>query len=516
MSGIPLYDEKCAGAFVTAAIGDALGWPNERRIPSRSAQQKVQIGFQNWNCRAGGRFRGHFELIRAGEYSDDTQLILAVARSLLSGKAWEKHFSDKELPFWLRYQRGGGRAALQAARSWENKVEPWRGKSAKGYFMAGGNGAAMRVLPHVVFHISDSDFLAISEEVSIDAIQTHGHPRAILGALCYSYALYYLFKKENTLSFGELVEAVLDKLSDWGAFPVAFSEGWMSSAQEFAGYDYLSVWHETLCSMGNMLKTVSDALANGVLDMEAKTLNSLGCFDNSVKGAGDIAAVGSIYLASKYANNPSLGVKSAANALGADTDTLASMTGGLLGALCGLSWLPAEWTCVQDYDCLIRMAGFLHSSQGFTSVKEYTSANRTPGTAWQRSPIGLYQFLEATTLPIGKTGNVTIDKYVTKLGQTIYMRTYSSKQANQPREHGHGTGVDTSSCRICALRIDGAKAAELFKNDALGNIKFRTVLKILDLYAQGMSSPDVIRKQAKTKLSEEAINEILKLILSDP
>lgn len=512
MSGIPLYDEKCAGALVTAAVGDALGWPNERSSYDRSAKQKVQIGFQDWMYRAGGQFRGHFELIRAGEYSDDTQLILAVARSLLSGQAWEKHFCNKELPFWLKYQRGGGRAILQAAKSWENRVEPWRGKDAKSYFMAGGNGAAMRILPHVIFHIHDHDFLGISEEVAIDAIQTHGHPRAILGALCYSYALYYLFKKENTLSFGELTKAVLDNKSNWGQFPVAFSEGWMGAAQEFAPYDYLETWYKTLDSMSHMLKMISDALDNGVLDIETQTLSDLGCFDNTVKGAGDIAAVGSIYLASKYANNPTLGVKSAVNALGADTDTLASMTGGLLGALCGLSWLPPEWMCIQDYDCLIRMAGFLHSRQGFTLVKEYTSFNQAADTAWQRSPIGLYQFIETTTFPFGKTGSVTISKYVTKLGQTIYVRSYSSEQTNQPRKRS----VNTDSARVCSLKIDSTQAAKLCENDALSKIKFCTVLKVLGLYSQGVSSPEAIRKQAKLKVTKDTIAEILNLIVFDP
>ncbi|MGN0813400.1 MAG: hypothetical protein ACI4MQ_07830 [Candidatus Coproplasma sp.] len=36
---------------------------------------------------------------------------------------------------------------------------------------------------------------------------------------------------------------------------------------------------------------------------------------------------------SKYANNPALGIKQAANLFGADTDTIAAMTGGLMGKL---------------------------------------------------------------------------------------------------------------------------------------------------------------------------------------
>ena len=73
------------------------------------------------------------------------------------------------------------------------------------------------------------------------------------------------------------------------------------------------------------------------------------------------AFLAAIYLASKYANNPSLGIKIPVFLFRADTDTIASIAGGLLGTLSVTNWIPPEWRTVQGYDCLIQMAELLLS-----------------------------------------------------------------------------------------------------------------------------------------------------------
>lgn len=67
-----------------------------------------------WNRRAGGKYWPHEEKILRGEYSDDTQLIIATARSLLRGRQWSNFFRQAELPAWLKYERGGGGATKRA------------------------------------------------------------------------------------------------------------------------------------------------------------------------------------------------------------------------------------------------------------------------------------------------------------------------------------------------------------------------------------------------------------------
>ena len=74
---------RAVGAMLGAACGDALGWPNERIGKSKAPKepQGPLKEFRSWIRRTGGRFFPHEETIEAGEYSDDTQLILCLSRS---------------------------------------------------------------------------------------------------------------------------------------------------------------------------------------------------------------------------------------------------------------------------------------------------------------------------------------------------------------------------------------------------------------------------------------------------
>src|SRR5271169_440832 len=121
--------EKTLGAFLGAAVGDALGWPNEmpaRRVRSSDGRTGTPTsGFETWRRKSGGRFMPHEEEIRAGEFSDDTQLLLCSARSLLHGAEWLDRLVYKEFPAWRLYQRGGGGATKRAVDTWLDGRSPW-------------------------------------------------------------------------------------------------------------------------------------------------------------------------------------------------------------------------------------------------------------------------------------------------------------------------------------------------------------------------------------------------------
>src|SRR5690606_23926148 len=100
MANIPSIAEKCKGAMLASAIGDALGWPNELKASNTIKKTRANDRFVEWTRRSGGRYWLHNEKILPGEYSDDTQMILAVARSIITGN-WESTLAFKEIPFWL-------------------------------------------------------------------------------------------------------------------------------------------------------------------------------------------------------------------------------------------------------------------------------------------------------------------------------------------------------------------------------------------------------------------------------
>src|SRR6185437_15856824 len=116
---------KFEGVILGAAIGDALGWPHEDRARRASGSNHRNGFFEPWIKRSGGRFQPHEERIDPGSYSDDTQLIIAVARSRLRGNSWWRYLAEIEFPFWTIYHRGAGGASLRAASLLSKHVLPW-------------------------------------------------------------------------------------------------------------------------------------------------------------------------------------------------------------------------------------------------------------------------------------------------------------------------------------------------------------------------------------------------------
>lgn len=340
--------------MLAAAAGDALGWPQEvnARKVKISANLDPSFGFSAWLRREGGRFASHTVEIGAGEYSDDTQLILALTRSFEAGDAWWDKWTSVDLPFWLLYERGGGSATKRAARSWRVGSPPWGGKDSRAYFDAGGNGTAMRVLPHCIRGASDDGFEPIATAVVNDGVATHGHPEAHVGALAYAFALWRAFRSNGSLKYGELISETLASVGTWSQFPGGLPSDWLHAADgQFQG-GYSDLWQSTVNRMVNLLAVSESAINQGALSIDRETLAKLGAFEKRIQGAGTVTAGGAIFLASRYASRPAQGIVAAAFCHGTDSDTLASMTGGLLGAVNGADWLSPVKAHVQDCDHL--------------------------------------------------------------------------------------------------------------------------------------------------------------------
>ncbi|WP_363457792.1 ADP-ribosylglycohydrolase family protein [Microbacterium sp. LMI1x-1-1.1] len=355
--------------LVGAAVGDALGWPQELRggiVGGKKVRQGMEpkANFRAWMRTGGSRFTGtYLDPVAPGEYSDDTQLIIAVSRAYLYGDDWFARFTQIELPTWRIYQRGGGRAVLAAARTWSDGRAPWRpGGGARGreaverYHQAGGNGAAMRVAPHV---LAGADLESSLRAVVADAASTHGHPRAIIGAVVYASTLAFALQTEETIEYGDLIEAgrrgirsvewAIDALRHYGIDGLggaAFEDAWASSCNE----------------VSRALNSIDQALRRGTMANDRVVLESIGAI-GPAGGAGTTTAVAAIYLASRGAARPLSGLLAAAFARDADTDTLASMVGGMLGAVHGAHWL-GPLNSVQDVNYLRSLAEMLTTRRG--------------------------------------------------------------------------------------------------------------------------------------------------------
>ena len=131
---------------------------------------------------------------------------------------------------------------------------------------------------------------------------------------------------------------------------------WFTAANRVFEEPYERRWERTVGEMRQLLEKARNGIQAGALADDRAVLDDLGCFGRCM-GAGTVTAAAAAYLTARHAAQPVQGVLRAAFERGADTDTLAAMTGGLLGCLAGDEWLPAPWRDVQDAACLRSIAG---------------------------------------------------------------------------------------------------------------------------------------------------------------
>lgn len=361
-------ETKYKGSIKLSAIGDALGWITEfekskESLMAKFGTERIEI-FYPWKKNVGGRFYGFIDSIKAGSYSDDTQLLLAVARSIRNdGSSDHNYFAKIELPNWLDYARGGGRTVKTAASKISRKSVKWFSNfynfkvngETQDYRQSGANGAAMRVLPIALANLGNIE--KIKEEIFCNSIITHGHPRAILGAMLYGYAVNQIivfrpddFSWENYitqigLDFPKKFELTFNKpeIREW------IKEWNISSIKTFE-----SVYAETITETQNQLRLIFQSIKQNSAVNE--TLKKIGCFDPATKGSGIATVIAGIYLASRFHAKPLDAIIESVNALGSDTDSIAAFTGGLIGALHGNTIIPEKWNSIQDSSYLDKVA----------------------------------------------------------------------------------------------------------------------------------------------------------------
>ena len=352
------------GALLGGAVADALGWITEFR---RSKNELKRIGvdrvdrFVTWSKPTGGRFHTYIDYVSEGEYSDDTQLSLCTARCLEPDGSFNAERFAEELRAWLDYARGAGAAITAAARNlrtrrgvrWSCNFYKTGGRQGRrGYVDAGGNGAAMRAAPHALANRHDARRTA--EGVWQNAITTHGHPRAIVGALTIAEATRVLAGAGN-ITKPELTAHVVDFVERIEIPSGEDFDSWLSMWEREAGRPFMSALTDTKSEMKSMLRVA----ANTDLPLR-QALSTLGCFNPATKGSGTACVAAAIGAYLREPADYRAGVLTLVNTLGIDTDTIASMYGTMVGVRVGSTRIPDIWTArVQDYEYFISVADTL-------------------------------------------------------------------------------------------------------------------------------------------------------------
>jgi poly(ADP-ribose) glycohydrolase ARH3 len=279
--------DRAYGALLGTFVGDALGMPFEgathRAIPSNVEMVEARRG--------------------RGTYTDDTQMMIALAESLIERDRVEEEHLSRAFQAAYDPTRGYGRGTRAVLELWRNSVPV--AEAAK-QVLAGqgsrGNGAAMRVAPVAVrFHRDPKRLLA---EAARSARVTHAHPVGVDGAVVQAAAIGAAFRDEDVLAVAcaaARTEELRVGLADVGAL--------LGEPRDRA-------------ELHARLRTSSDA-------------------------AGSVCAA--IYSA--LAHTKFHAAVSFAVSLGGDTDTVAAMTGAISGARLGANSIPPHWVdALEDGD----------------------------------------------------------------------------------------------------------------------------------------------------------------------
>jgi ADP-ribosyl-[dinitrogen reductase] hydrolase len=169
LGSVPRRSDQIAGCFVGLAVGDALAAPLEF-LSRREVRKRYPEGLRDMI---------DSRLWKAGEYTDDTQMALLIAESLLQNKGFLASDLAQRFQTWARTAKDVGiqtRAVVNMAGYVRDPEVCSSRYHAAHPDSSAGNGALMRCAPVALFCLDSLDQLVeVSRAV---ARVTHHDPRA--------------------------------------------------------------------------------------------------------------------------------------------------------------------------------------------------------------------------------------------------------------------------------------------------------------------------------------------------
>ncbi|WP_167043489.1 ADP-ribosylglycohydrolase family protein [Salinibacterium sp. ZJ454] len=287
--------DRAAGVVLATACGDALGAPYE--FNSAASVARMLEGLDAIPMKGGGTFGW-----APGEWTDDTSMAIPLLHAVAAGKDLRDDTVQNEIvAVWIDWARtapdvgsqtravlSGLEPSAAAARVAAQRVHDASGRSA-------GNGSLMRTAPLALAYLDDPAALAEAAR----AISDLTHYEADAGDACVLWTLAI----RHAILTGELdVRVGLDALPGErrDRWAVLFDEAEQKTPADFVRNGWVV----------EALQGAWSAIAGTIEDGTAKHLRR--GLDAAVRG-------------------------------GNDTDTVAAIAGGLLGARYGASAVPSAW-----------------------------------------------------------------------------------------------------------------------------------------------------------------------------
>lgn len=307
------YSDRVTGAMLGLACGDALGAPAEFL-----SQEDLVTRFGRLEDMVGG---GQHTRWRPGEWTDDTGMALCVAEGILEHPedpvaaigdrflAWRKGAKDVGSTVAAALD---GFLGLESSLSGAADISDWTRAAASTHQArsgrAAGNGSLMRTLPVALAYTDRSRLRLQSAHISA---MTHWEPQAEAGCLAYCFwVLEVLEGADLSTGWHRALSATRDRVAD-GVGP-ANAPGLTPIPDHF--------WERLETAHSRQYEELQPSgYAGYVLD----------CLEAAVWCA----------LNSDSAEAP---IIEAVNLAG-EADTIAAVTGGIVGAYYGIEALPHRW-----------------------------------------------------------------------------------------------------------------------------------------------------------------------------
>lgn len=302
-----------SNVLLGTAIADALGVPFETKL----ANYEPLVA---WD---GETFLGseHHKL-QPGQFSDDTQMSLMVAESLIENHGFNPDDLSERYVDWMvsGRARGWGKTTLMAVTNLINGKH-WSESGVPGSY---GNGTAMRAAPFGVYFRNDlKSLIAICK---IDSAITHASEEAEAGSIAIALTTAYAINGDT--------EDLLTKL--WEVLPDSKVKSIIYSLDSLIDSPYI------------------------LPDQALRVIGTKADVRQSVPAA--------LYCFLKFRQyGPA--VKAAIRA-GGDTDTTAAIVGAMIGARDGSTDMNSEWiNAIEDRDNIIKLDNQLYNRSNNSFLK---------------------------------------------------------------------------------------------------------------------------------------------------
>lgn len=330
--------ERAAGCLLGVGIGDALGFPVENIMDADDLQR---IHGTQWIT----TYLERLTYDHKAAYSDDTQLTLAVARSMRpDGSLWVEHFAYVELPAWCEYASGWGYSSQAAAynlsgsAAWDDNfyLDNEAGGRAIDYRQAASNGVVMRIAPIAICNLERPE--QMWESVFVCAMPTHGHPNSVLSAYIQAELVRQAMVGGTCMQVDEAIAQAAERLRQLKVPELA--ESWQRRWDEGQPRSYLQEFTAAQQELADQLLAILKLGNRAALE---DYLRQIGFQQRDRRTLAAVSLPGTVAHLRLYADDPERLVLELVNRRGCDADSVASFAAALVGAQHGPGCFPTGW-----------------------------------------------------------------------------------------------------------------------------------------------------------------------------